>query len=99
MNGRRKLLVASATIAVTVGVSAATGPAAFAGASGKASCIGIEASDISPPGTSDEFPGGMPELTALVHDLADQFGVPPGAIISPVAKTHAGSHQACDEGE
>ena len=65
--------------------------------SGQASCIGIEAADISPPGSSGEFPGGMTELTAIVRDIADGIGIPPGAIISFVAKIHAGSHEACDE--
>ena len=71
--------------------------AAFADASPHASCIGLEASSISPPGSNDEFPGGMSQLQAFVHDLAKQLGVPPGAVISSVAHLHEGSHAACDE--
>lgn len=99
MSWRSKFHVAAATTAVTACVSLVGVQSALAGASPKASCIGIEASDISPPGSSEEFPGGMPELTSVVRDLSEAFGVPPGAIISPVAKVHAGSHQACDEAE
>jgi hypothetical protein len=92
--GRTRALVACAVAvsALTTGQATAAG-----GASSKASCLGIEASSISPPGTSDEFPGGMSELAAFVHVLAGQLGVPPGAIVSSVAKLHEGSHAACDE--
>lgn len=87
-------LVATA-VAVTACVPVVGVQTALADASGKASCIGIEASDLSPPGSSDEFLGGMPELVSVVRGL----GGPPGAIISPVAKLRAGSHAACDAAE
>lgn len=58
----------------------------------KAGCVGIEASAISPKGTSDEFPGGMPELNAFVRSL----GVPQGTVYSSIAKLHEGSHEECD---
>jgi hypothetical protein len=81
-----------------VGLFAATlvlGPAvsAFADAHGNASCVGIEASGISPAGSSDEFPGGMPELQRY---LRENVGRPTGAVISAVAHEHLGSHEACD---
>ena len=67
-------------------------------AAGKnASCMGIEASEISPPGTSDEFLGGMPALNSEVKEIANFLGVSPGAIYSSIAKLHEGSHVACDE--
>jgi hypothetical protein len=89
--------VAAAIVAdASVAVAAALIPAGEA-ASPKASCIGIEASEISPPGSSEEFPGGVPELGRVVRDIAGALGVPPGAIVSSVAKVHAGSHEACDE--
>jgi hypothetical protein len=71
------------------------GPAS-ADAQGNASCIGFEASGVSPVGSSDEFPGGMPELQQF---LRDTFGTPTGAVVSEVAHEHLGSHEACDEGE
>ena len=71
------------------------GPA-VADAHGNASCIGFEASGISPKGSSDEFPGGVPELQAFLHD---NFPHESGAIISEVAHQHLGSHEACDAGE
>src|SRR2546430_5695439 len=45
-------------------ISLALGSAGYAtaDAGSHASCIGLEASGISPHGSSDEFPGGMPEL-------------------------------------
>jgi hypothetical protein len=71
------------------------GPAA-ADAHGNASCLGFEASGIAPPGSSDEFPGGVAELQAF---LLDTFGHPTGAIVSGAAQLHLGSHEACDAGE
>lgn len=56
------------------------------------SCMGQEAAAVSPVGSSDEFPGGMPELHAFVRSL----GVEAGAVYSKFAKLHAGSHEACD---
>jgi len=69
--------------------------AAFADAGTNASCIGHEASGISPKGSSDEFPGGMAQVHAVITEAFP--GVPYGAIISSVAKLHEGSHEACDE--
>jgi hypothetical protein len=86
--------VVAVSIAVTVFVWVFTVSSASADASGKASCVGIESSAISPPGSSDEFPGGRSELSAVVKDLSGQLGVPPGAIVSSVAKLHEGSHTA-----
>jgi hypothetical protein len=84
-------------IAVAAAAGLATAPPAFADASGHASCIGLEASSVSPPGSSDEFPGGMAELQTVVHGLAAENGISSGAIISSVAHLHEGSHAACDE--
>lgn len=64
-------------------------------AAAPASCMGHEASDISPPGSSDEVPGGMPALKAFVN--GEFPGVPLGVIYRQIARLHEGSHQACDE--
>jgi hypothetical protein len=87
----RLRLAATLAAAITLG----SGGLAMADAHGSASCVGIEASSISPPGSSDEFPGGMPALHAFI--VSNLPGVPPGAVISSVAKLHEGSHEACDE--
>jgi hypothetical protein len=90
----------SVRFAALVGVAAlALGSAGYAtaDAGSHASCIGLEASGISPHGSSDEFPGGMPELQAFVKDAFP--GVPSGAIVSATAKVHAGSHAECDASE
>jgi hypothetical protein len=68
---------------------------ALADAASPASCLGHEASAISPAGSSEEFPGGMPQLVAVLHEAFP--GVPLGQIVSQVAKIHAGSHEGCDE--
>lgn len=79
-------------IVLTVGLA---GPAA-ADAHDEASCIGFEASGIAPPASSDEFPGGMAELQAFLHDT---FGHQSGAIVSETARLRLGSHEACDAAE
>ena len=66
---------------------------AGAGPGSKASCMGHEAAGISPPGSSDELPGGAPQLKAFV----DSLGGHPGAVYSVIAHLHEGSHEACDE--
>lgn len=58
-----------------------------------ASCLGIEASNVSPPGSSDEVPGGMAELVAGTKAEA---GGKYGPVARAFAKVHAGSHEACD---
>jgi hypothetical protein len=61
-----------------------------------ASCLGIEAAALSPPGSSDEAPGGMPDIKAFLDEVAP--GVPPGlAFYSFAARLHEGSHEMCDE--
>ena len=81
-------IAAVALLALVAGV-----PIAGADASGPASCVGIEASAISPPGSSDEVPGGMPALIAFVKSEAGKAG----QVVSSIAKLHVGSHEACDE--
>ena len=56
------------TLAIALVVTAGLGPAgtAFA-AAGPASCMGHEASSLSPPGSSDEVPGGMPEFGSFIR--------------------------------
>ena len=71
------------------------GATAFADAGAPASCLGHEASAISPPGSSEELPGGMPQLKDFV---STEFpGVPPGLVYRAIAQLHEGSHEACDE--
>jgi len=89
--GTKRILQSVLGLALLTGVVAA--PATVAGAVDQhASCIGHEAAGISPPGSSAEFPGGVPE----VHELLDSLGVRQGAVFSAVAKLHEGSHEACD---
>lgn len=86
----------SAVIAVVAVVAVLTlGVATSSAAAPPASCMGHEASGISPPGTSEEVPGGMPALMAFFREAFPD--APPGKIVSGFAKLHAGSHEACDE--
>lgn len=89
---RRQLTAVSALLA---GFTLALAPTAFAEAGPPASCVGHEASGVSPPGSSAELPGGMPQLHEFIE--ATFPGTPPGAVVSAVAKLHEGSHEACDE--
>jgi hypothetical protein len=62
--------------------------------------MGYEAAAVSPPGTSDEAPGGMPDV---LSDL-DEFFIDPngdfknrGDVISFFTKLGANTHEGCDE--
>ncbi|OGC91763.1 hypothetical protein A2899_00760 [Candidatus Amesbacteria bacterium RIFCSPLOWO2_01_FULL_49_25] len=82
------------TIGAAISLLAASSLPAFAvDPSAQASCMGQEAAAISPPGSSEEFPDGMPGLKAFI----DTIPVPPGTIFNIIAKLHEGSHEACDE--
>ena len=96
MKGKGGFRLAVATFVAALLALAYAGTAS-AQASGNASCMGIEASGISPPATSAEFPGGVQELRAFIRGLAGDLGVSPGAVTSFLAKLHEGSHEACDE--
>jgi hypothetical protein len=97
-NRRRRRRLATA---IGVGALAATllvPNIALAGQpSGQASCMGIELAAISPPGTSDEEPGGAPQFVAEIKSFADSLGVPGGALFAFVASLHEGGHDQCDE--
>ena len=93
---RRTLLVA--VVALTLASLATPSVAAAASEPNcNASCMGLELASISPPGSSDEEPGGAPQFTGEVKELAAVFGGRPGAIFSFIAHLHVGSHAACDE--
>lgn len=94
MKIRQTLRSAAVAAAAALGVLAVGVPAAIADASGPASCVGIEASAISPPGSSEEFPGGMPDVVRFVS----QFGTF-GPQVSQFAQLHEGSHEGCDAAE
>jgi hypothetical protein len=87
-------LVRAGAIAIVLTFGSAA--PALADAHGNASCVGFEASGIAPPGSSDEFPGGVRELQAYLHE---NFPHQSGAIVSDAAHQHLGSHEACDAAE
>jgi hypothetical protein len=60
------------------------------------SCMGIESSSISPPGSSPEETGGRVQFENEIKELAGQLNIPSGAVISGFARVHAGSHDLCD---
>ena len=60
-----------------------------------ASCLGFEASALSPPGSNDEAIGGIHDLKLFFDEAFP--GVPPGQIYRFIASLHEGSHEACDE--
>jgi hypothetical protein len=92
---RRQLGVAMVCGALLAGLTLGNAGTAFAAAAGPASCMGQEASNLSPPGSSDELPAGMRGFSAFFRDNFP--GTPPGSFISTIAKLHEGSHAGCDE--
>ena len=78
-------------VALPATILAATEP------NGHASCVGLEQASISPPGTSDEEPGGAHQFVGEVKGIAATLGLPPGAVMAFIASLHAGSHADCDE--
>jgi len=93
----RRLMVIVFLLSLLLGFASVFSTPALADANGHASCAGLESSGISPPGSSDEEPGGRAQLAHEIKSLAGQNQIPPGAIVSGVfAHSHAGSHDLCD---
>jgi hypothetical protein len=89
----RTVCTVTAGFAAAIALGAWAAPAS-ADAGSNASCLGIEASSLSPPGSSSEVAGGMSELSAIIREA---FPGPPGATFSRFAQLREGSHEACDE--
>jgi hypothetical protein len=89
---RGRLVAMTFVVALLAALMLAASSTASA-AGPNASCMGHEASSISPPGSSEEVSGGMPELVAFFRST----GAPAGALVTFIASLHAGSHEACDE--
>jgi hypothetical protein len=71
MSGRvRRARIGFGFVAVTVSLTMVAPVAAANDANGNASCMGIELSAISPPGTSGEIAGGAPEFVLKVASIA-----------------------------
>jgi len=94
-NGRTRRFGMGLALAVLIGLTSSSAVEARE-ANGQASCMGIELSAISPPGTSDELPGGAPQFVREVRSIAHALGLPTGAIVAIIARLHAGGHEACD---
>lgn len=92
---RHTLLIAVVALALA-SVATPSVAAAAPEPNGNASCMGLELASISPPGSSDELPGGAAQFTGEVKELAAVLGLRPGALFSFIAHLHAGSHAACD---
>ncbi len=80
-NVRRTLRVA--VLATALGLIPAG--VVSANAAPLASCMGHEASSLSPPGSSSEFPGGMSQAMPELREFVSFF-----------ARLRAGSHEGCD---
>jgi hypothetical protein len=83
-------------ICATLGAGAVADPRE----GGRASCLGQEAADVSPPGSENGTFSrlGMPGILAFIDLIVASNPLLPtrGAVISAFAKVHAGSHEACD---
>ena len=96
---KRRVGVASAFLIALTLLFPVTGVGVASAAhepNGAASCMGIEHAAISPPGTSDEEPGGSRQFVAEVKEIAHGLGVPVGVLMRFIAALHSGSHEACD---
>lgn len=96
MNIRRMIGVAL-SLALLAAISVGSTGTAFAAPGEPTSCMGHEAADISPPGSSTEegAEGDMPTFIASVQEVLGQEGIGPfvGGVF---AQLHEGSHEACD---
>jgi hypothetical protein len=95
MNSRIQVVVIAVAMAASVQFVGAG--AASADASGQASASGSRHRRSRLPGSSDEFPEGLPGVLLEVITAADTFGITRGAIFSSAARLHAGSHAECDK--
>lgn len=100
MDTRRRPRRLGLPVVLALGLTTLLAPGALAAPNepnGNASCLGIELAAISPPGSSDEVPGGAPAFVGEVKSIATSLGLPPGAVFAFIASLHSGSHAACDE--
>jgi hypothetical protein len=92
---RRTIVIAVLAAAILTLISVPASADVGDAESTPASCMGIEAAALSPPGSSDEAPGGVPDVKAFLDEVAP--GVAPGlAFFSGAARLHETSHEACD---
>ena len=91
----RNLLCSIIVVALAVlgGLALSGARSVSADAGGNASCMGFEASALSPPGSSNEASGGMPDLVAFAQAQPGH----PGDTFKFIASLKEGSHAACDE--
>jgi hypothetical protein len=82
-------------VAVVAAVTLFFAPTAFGDAGPRASCMGFEASALSPPGSSEEVLVGMRGFNRFFRETFP--GTPSGQFIRTIADLHEGSHEACDE--
>jgi hypothetical protein len=90
--GKYGWLLAMVLAVALLGAFAAGKPALAKGPLGPASCMGQEAAALSPPGSSDEAPGGMVDLVAFAQSQAGH----PGDTFKFIASLHEDTHAACD---
>jgi hypothetical protein len=91
----RQLVMLVLSVVLLVGLALGPVSSAFATAAAPASCIGHEASNLSPPGSSDELPAGMRGFNAFFRENFPD--TPSGFYMSTFARLHELSHQGCDE--
>jgi hypothetical protein len=96
MSGRMFVGVLPAGLFTIVGPSGIAFADVGDAASTSASCVGIEAATLSPPGSNAEALGGMPDIRAFLNEVAP--GVPPGQAFHTIAaQLHERSHESCDD--
>ena len=92
--GRRLTrLVLAASLALALGFGPVSAAFADPGEPSSASCQGIEASFVAPPGSALEAPGGNAEIAQINQGL----GIPAGQEFKRWAQAKLGTHEECDE--
>jgi hypothetical protein len=93
---RKRLAAVTLAVSVLPGITLFLAPTALADAAGgPASCMGFEASALSPPGSNEELLAGMRGFNQFFRETFP--GTPSGQFIRTIAQLHEGSHAACDE--
>jgi hypothetical protein len=93
---RNRMIGLGLTLGLLASFALGTSAVSAREANGAASCMGIELSAITPPGSSDEVPGGALAFGRDVKAIASGLSVPAGVVYRFIAGLHAGSHEACD---
>src|SRR5262245_59203944 len=90
--GRTYRLAVAAGLVTSLAIFGSGVASADPGEPSKASCQGIEASFVAPPGSTSEAPGGNAEIAQINQSL----GIPAGQEFKRWARAKLETHEECD---